>query len=68
MDERRYDEEDTLHVVGNVICIEDTDIGGERKCGAYLTGLKRTRIGEYKVENAMTVDDFMENLNRFETN
>lgn len=44
------------------------DIGEELKCGAYLTGLKRTRIGNYKVENAMTVDDFMQNLNRFETN
>ncbi len=58
-----------------VVCSKGTyirslarDIGEELKCGAYLTGLKRTRIGEYKVENAMTVDDFMENLNRFETN
>ena len=58
-----------------VICSKGTyirslarDIGEELKCGAYLTGLKRTRIGNYKVENAMTVDDFMQNLNRFETN
>lgn len=58
-----------------VVCSKGTyirslarDIGEELKCGAYLTGLKRTRIGEYKVENAMTVDDFMEKLNRFETN
>jgi len=58
-----------------VVCSKGTyirslarDIGEELKCGAYLTGLKRTRIGEHKVENAMTVDDFMENLNRFETN
>jgi tRNA pseudouridine55 synthase len=58
-----------------VVCSKGTyirslarDIGEELKCGAYLTGLKRTRIGEYKVENAMTVTDFIENLNRFETN
>lgn len=58
-----------------VVCSKGTyirslarDIGEELKCGAYLTGLKRTRIGEYKVENAMTVDDFMENLNQVETN
>ena len=44
------------------------DIGEELECGAYLTGLKRTRIGEFKVENAMTVDYFMENLSLFETN
>ncbi len=57
-----------------VVCSKGTyiralarDIGDELKCGAYLTGLKRTRIGEYKVENAMTVDDFMQNTNRFET-
>lgn len=58
-----------------VICSKGTyirslarDIGEELKCGAYLTGLERTRIGDYKIENAMTVDDFMRNLNRFETN
>ncbi len=58
-----------------VVCSKGTyirslarDIGEELKCGAYLTGLKRTRIGDYKVENAMTVTDFIENLNRFETN
>lgn len=57
-----------------VVCSKGTyirslarDIGHELKCGAYLTGLKRTRIGDYKIENAMTVDDFMQNLNRFET-
>ncbi len=44
------------------------DIGEELKCGAYLTGLKRTRIGEFKIENAMTVDYFLENLVHFETN
>lgn len=44
------------------------DIGKELGCGAYLTGLQRTRIGEFGIENAMTVDFFLENLNRFETN
>jgi tRNA pseudouridine55 synthase len=44
------------------------DIGAELKCGAYLTGLQRTRIGDFKIENAMTVDFFIENLNLFETN
>lgn len=43
------------------------DIGEELKCGAYLTELRRTRIGEFKVENAITVDFFLENLNLFET-
>jgi tRNA pseudouridine55 synthase len=58
-----------------VVCSKGTyirsltrDIGEELKCGAYLTGLKRTRIGDFKIDDAMTVDDFMENIHRFETN
>lgn len=44
------------------------DIGEELKCGAYLTTLKRTRIGNYKIEDAFKVSFFMENLNLNETN
>jgi tRNA pseudouridine55 synthase len=58
-----------------VVCSKGTyirslarDIGEELKCGAYLTGLKRTRIGDFGIEDAMTVDYFIENLNLFETN
>ncbi len=58
-----------------VVCSKGTyirslanDIGSELNCGGYLTGLKRTRIGEFSLENAMTIDFFMENLNQFETN
>ncbi len=43
------------------------DIGEQLKCGAYLTELRRTRIGDYKVEDAFKVDYFLENLNLFET-
>jgi tRNA pseudouridine55 synthase len=39
------------------------DIGAELKCGAYLTALHRTRIGVFRIDNAMTVDSFAENLN-----
>jgi tRNA pseudouridine55 synthase len=58
-----------------VVCSKGTyirsltrDIGEELKCGAYLTGLKRTRIGDFKIDDAMTVDDFIENIHWFETN
>lgn len=58
-----------------VVCSKGTyirslarDIGEKLKCGAYLTGLKRTRIGDFRIENAITIDFFMENLNLFETN
>lgn len=62
-------------VVIKVVCSKGTyirslarDIGAELQCGAYLTGLQRTRIGDFRIENAMTVDYFTENLNLFETN
>ena len=43
------------------------DIGEELKCGAYLTELRRTKIGDLKVEDAIKIDFFLENLNKFET-
>ncbi|WP_319591341.1 tRNA pseudouridine(55) synthase TruB [uncultured Draconibacterium sp.] len=43
------------------------DIGEALKCGAYLTGLERTRIGDYKLEDAFKVNFFLENLNLNET-
>jgi len=33
------------------------DLGEKLRCGAYLTGLRRTRIGEYKVEDAKTIEE-----------
>ncbi len=66
---------DLPDVVLKITCSKGTyiralarDIGKELKCGAYLTGLRRTRIGEFKVENAMTVDFFLANLNLLKTN
>ena len=40
------------------------DIGQELGVGAYLTQLRRTKIGDYKVENATS--DFLENEYKFE--
>ncbi|MGG5210354.1 tRNA pseudouridine(55) synthase TruB [Chryseobacterium sp. MIQD13] len=40
------------------------DIGQELGVGAYLTQLRRTKIGDYTIENATT--DFLENEYRFE--
>jgi len=34
------------------------DFGNILECGAYLKSLRRTAIGEYSVENALTVDEF----------
>jgi tRNA pseudouridine55 synthase len=38
------------------------DLGEVLGCGAYLTGLRRTRIGSNRVENAWTIENFEKNL------
>ncbi|MEO6612896.1 MAG: tRNA pseudouridine(55) synthase TruB [Chitinophagaceae bacterium] len=38
------------------------DFGEALGCGAYLSSLCRTRIGEYSVENAMTIEGFLEKM------
>jgi len=59
----------------NIVCSKGTyirslarDIGNNLKCGAYLTGLRRTRIREYRVDEAMTIEYFLNNLSAFVTN
>ena len=61
----------TLRIVcskGTYIRALARDLGLELGCGAYLTQLRRTRVGEFKVEDAMTISFFTENLPCFETN
>ena len=48
-----------------VVCSKGTyirslakDIGNAMKSGAYLAGLERTTIGNYKLENAITIKNF----------
>lgn len=38
------------------------DFGKELDSGAYLSKLRRTRIGDYKVENAISIQEFIEKL------
>lgn len=66
---------DLPYVTIRLVCSKGTyvralarDIGKKLGCGAYLTGLRRTRIGEFKVEDAISVDYFLNNLNSFVTN
>ena len=40
------------------------DVGFALKSGAFLTSLRRTRVGEYKVENCISLDDFPEWLDK----
>jgi len=38
------------------------DIGGKLDSGGHLTGLRRTRIGPYSVENAISIENFLEKI------
>lgn len=44
------------------------DIGKALNSGAYLIGLRRTQIGEFRLEDAYSVDYFLKNINKFVTN
>lgn len=44
------------------------EIGEALDSGAYLTSLRRTRSGDFTVENATSLDDFLTNLSECETN
>jgi len=43
------------------------DIGTELESGGYLTGLVRTRIGEYQLSEAISIEDFEKKLTTFAT-
>ena len=58
-----------------VVCSKGTyiralarDLGNALQSGAYLVGLCRTRIGDFKLEDAWNVQDFIENFTLNETN
>jgi tRNA pseudouridine55 synthase len=40
------------------------DMGRALGCGAYLSALRRTRIGEFSVEDALTVQEFVERMHQ----
>lgn len=56
---------DTMQMSIRVVCGKGTyiralarDIGYALGSGAFLTALRRTRVGDIKVENCLTLDDF----------
>lgn len=62
-------------VVLRIVCSKGTyiralarDLGLALNSGAYLVGLRRTRIGDFKIENAWEVKKFIEKLSVVETN
>jgi len=62
-------------IVLRIVCSKGTyiralarDLGVALNCGAYLTGLSRTRIGDLKLEDAWNLHNFMEYFCEAETN
>ena len=53
------------HIHFRIACTKGTyirsiahDLGQALGCGAYLSALRRTKIGEYSVEDALSIDDW----------
>ena len=38
------------------------DLGQALGCGAYLDSLERTAIGDYQIENALTVKEYIKSI------
>jgi tRNA pseudouridine55 synthase len=43
------------------------DFGKKLGCGAYLSSLCRTRIGDYKLKDAMTIEEFVQKVENIRT-
>ena len=63
-------DEATMQLTIRVVCSKGTyiralarDIGEKLGSGAYLTALRRTRVGDTRVEDCMTIDEFLKQLN-----
>jgi len=62
-------------LVLRIVCSKGTyiralarDLGSELNSGAYLVGLRRTRIGSFNIKDAWNVKSFIEKLSVVETN
>ena len=67
-------DEEKMQLIIRVVCSKGTyiralarDIGEKLHSGAYLTALRRTRVGNTRVEECMTIEQFLALLNE-ETN
>ena len=67
-----FDEQKMLLTI-RVVCSKGTyiralarDIGERLNSGAYLTALRRTRVGNIRVEDCYTIEQFLEELNNYE--
>ena len=63
-------DEATMQLTIRVVCSKGTyiralarDIGEKLHSGAHLIALRRTRVGDTRVEDCMTIESFLEKLN-----
>ena len=63
-------DEEKMQLTIRVVCSKGTyiralarDIGEKLQSGAYLTALRRTRVGDTRVEDCMTIEQFLAQLN-----
>jgi tRNA pseudouridine55 synthase len=49
---------------GTYLRVIANDFGEKLGCGGVLSSLKRSKIGDYSVENALSVEMFKERLNK----
>lgn len=68
-------DEDKKQLTIRVVCSKGTyiralarDIGEKLNTGAYLTALRRTRVGETRVEDCMIIEQFLKQLNEENNN
>ncbi len=66
-------DEATMQLTIRVVCSKGTyiralarDIGEKLHSGAHLIALRRTRVGDIKVEDCMTIEGFLEQLQNIE--
>ena len=66
-------DEAKMQMIIRVVCSKGTyiralarDIGERLESGAYLTALRRTRVGDTRVEDCLTIEQFLEKLNNYE--
>ena len=68
-------DEEQKQLTIRVVCSKGTyiralarDIGERLNSGAYLTALRRTRVGDTRVEDCLTIEQFLEQLNDYVQN
>lgn len=66
-------DEQQMQLTIRVVCSKGTyiralarDIGEKLNSGAHLIALRRTRVGDIKAEDCMTIDGFLEQLQNYE--